>query len=97
MGGHVVAVVQGSRDDAEALAREAAAAVWEMRDEFVADYLPPREAIARALAIDGRPVVINEFSDNPGGGAPGDGTHLLAALLEAGVRESSTRIVAMRR
>jgi microcystin degradation protein MlrC len=88
MGGHVVAVVQGSRDDAEALAREAAAAVWEMRDEFVADYLPPREAIARALAIDGRPVVINEFSDNPGGGAPGDGTHLLAALLEAGVRDA---------
>jgi microcystin degradation protein MlrC len=88
MGGHVVAVLQGSQDDAAALAREAAAAVWNMRDQFVADHLPPREAIARALAVDGRPVVINEFSDNPGGGAPGDGTHLLAALLEAGVRDA---------
>jgi len=28
-------------------------------------------------------VVINETSDNPGGGTPGDGTHLLRALLEA--------------
>jgi microcystin degradation protein MlrC len=27
--------------------------------------------------------VINETSDNPGGGAPGDGTHLLRAMLEA--------------
>jgi microcystin degradation protein MlrC len=27
--------------------------------------------------------VINETSDNPGGGTPGDGTHLLRALLEA--------------
>ena len=28
-------------------------------------------------------MVINETSDNPGGGTPGDGTHLLRAMVEA--------------
>ncbi len=32
--------------------------------------------------VEGQPIVINETSDNPGGGTPGDGTHLLRALLE---------------
>jgi microcystin degradation protein MlrC len=33
--------------------------------------------------------VINEMSDNPGGAAPGDGTHLLRAMLDAGLAESA--------
>jgi len=41
------------------------------------------EAIAQALAADALPVVVAEVSDNPGGGAPGSGTHLLRALLAA--------------
>ena len=32
-----------------------------------------------------KPVVINESSDNPGGGSPGDSTHLLRALVESDV------------
>ncbi|HET9002015.1 MAG TPA: MlrC C-terminal domain-containing protein, partial [bacterium] len=31
----------------------------------------------------------NEMSDNPGGGAPGDGTHLLRAMVEAGLTDSA--------
>jgi microcystin degradation protein MlrC len=88
VGGHVVAVLDGSAAEAAALAREGAAAVWAMRNQFTVERLPPEEAIARALEMDGRPVVINEFSDNPGGGAPGDGTHLLAAMVEAGVTDA---------
>lgn len=42
--------------------------------------------IAAALALlDDAPSVLAETADNPGGGAPGDATHLLAALLDAGV------------
>lgn len=36
-----------------------------------------------ALETEGMPIVINETSDNPGGGTPGDGTYLLRAMLEA--------------
>jgi microcystin degradation protein MlrC len=88
VGGHVVAVVDGPAGSAAPLAREAAASIWAMRDQFTSEALQPAEAIATALQLSGRPIVINEFSDNPGGGAPGDGTHLLSALLEAGVDEA---------
>ncbi|MCL2497886.1 MAG: MlrC C-terminal domain-containing protein, partial [Symbiobacteriaceae bacterium] len=39
------------------------------------------EAVAAAIASGEHPVVINEASDNPGGGAPADGTHLLRELI----------------
>ena len=62
--------------------------VWERRDDFRVEPVSPAEAIRRALAIDGRPVVINDGSDDPGGGAPGDGTYLLRAMLEADLSEA---------
>ena len=42
----------------------------------------PGRGVAQALAAHG-PVVVNEYADNPGGGTPGDGTHLLRAVLDA--------------
>ena len=56
---------------------------WERRGEFTPVSLTPDQAIDLALeqVKDGY-VVINEISDNPGGGNPGDGTHTLRALLE---------------
>ncbi|MBA3377255.1 MAG: M81 family metallopeptidase [Chloroflexia bacterium] len=41
------------------------------------------EAMAKALRATALPVIVAEVSDNPGGGAPGSGTHLLRALLAA--------------
>jgi microcystin degradation protein MlrC len=59
-----------------------------MREAFRPATLSCADAIARAGALPGRPIVINETSDNPGGGAPGDGTHLLRALLDARVGDA---------
>ncbi|MGH2405412.1 MAG: MlrC C-terminal domain-containing protein [bacterium] len=49
------------------------------------------DAVAEAVraAASGGPVIINETSDNPGGGAPGGGTHLLRAMLAAGLTASA--------
>lgn len=86
-GASVIAVADGD----PALARRAAATVareaWARRAAFQVRHPQPEEAVARArrLAEDGGPVVVNETSDNPGGGAPGDGTHLLRAMLAAGL------------
>ncbi len=48
-----------------------------------AESLTPEIALRRAVAAaaDGRPVVVNETSDNPGGGTPGDATHVLQAMM----------------
>lgn len=54
-----------------------------MRHEVSAIGLSLDAALDQALAIDGngKPVVIADSSDNPGGGAPGDATFALAELL----------------
>ena len=85
VGASVVATADGDRALARAAARAAAREIWALRESFRPRTLSCAEAIAAALEVGDGPVVINETSDNPGGGAPGDGTHLLRALLEAGV------------
>ena len=54
---------------------------------FGSDILPAREAVAQALlGASGRPVVIADTQDNPGGGGHGDTTGLLAELVAQGAR-----------
>jgi microcystin degradation protein MlrC len=85
----VVAIADGaSAQPADEAARDVARFAWGQREAFVKSAPGPAEAIRQALACDAQPVVINETSDNPGGGAPGDGTHLLRALLDANVTET---------
>ena len=83
VGAHITATANGDLDTARTAAQNAAAFLWERREAFIPESLTCEEAIERARAIDGGPVVINETSDNPGGGTPGDGTHLLRAMIEA--------------
>jgi len=80
-----VSVLVTTNNDAK-LAQETAEAVgqsiWQKREQFLQKPLSPKEGIKQALAHDGKPVVINETSDNPGAGTPGDGTYLLKAMTE---------------
>lgn len=85
----VIAVADGDRELARAAAEDVARAIWDMREEFRSNLPQPAEAIQEALANAGRPVVIAEISDNPGGGSPGDGTHLLRAMLDANLSEAA--------
>lgn len=85
VGMHVVVTVREDREQARRIARRLAQTLWDARERFRARSLSAHEAVAEAMALAAqqRPVVINETSDNPGGGTPGDGTHLLRAMLEA--------------
>ena len=49
---------------------------------------PCSEAVAKALAADGRPIVLADMADNTGGGAAGDGTEILRELLRVGARSA---------
>jgi len=92
-----VTVVATTNDD-PALAKRAATtvaqAIWDRRDEFLAPLPDAEEAIQQAIVSDQRPVVVAEVSDNPGGGAPGDGTHLLRALLAANPERAAFGFIA---
>jgi microcystin degradation protein MlrC len=79
-------VVANAREPelAEACADDLAGAVWETRAAFHRELVGPEGAVARACAAPSGPVVLADVGDNVGGGAPGDGTVLLEALLDAG-------------
>ena len=87
VGVHVVVTTHDDPDLARTVGAEVGRWIWEHRERFRTESPTPEQAVRLALAAErrpGRPVVVNETSDNPGGGSPGDGTHLLRALLDAG-------------
>ena len=88
VGSHICVTSRGHRDQAASVAKKVAADLWQRRKEFIPTILSADEAVAQAKAATERPVVINESSDNCGGGAPGDGTHLLRAMLEAKLQKA---------
>lgn len=69
---------------AQLVASAVAQEVWDRRHEFVVDrLLPPPAALAASLGAGVRPFIITEAADAPTAGASGDGTGMLAALLDA--------------
>ncbi len=78
-------IVVVAEEGAEEAAEELAHWIWANRSELDPVCLSAQEAVDKALAELEKPgdgyVVINETSDNPGGGTPGDGTHLLREFL----------------
>jgi len=82
VGSHVVVTTKGDREQAQIIARRMATALWNDRERFRPVSLTADESIQMALASKNKPVVINEVSDNCGGGSPGDGTHLLRSMIE---------------
>jgi len=83
----------GDQPLADALADELAATAWEHRREFLHQATGVREAVARARALPGRPVILADIADNTGGGAAGDTTEILRELLRVGARETTVACV----
>ncbi len=84
VGARMLVIADGDRGKAEALAARLAREVWDMRDTATAKYLGLDEALDLVPAS-GKPLVIADTSDNPGGGAPGDSTFILRRMLERGI------------
>jgi microcystin degradation protein MlrC len=89
----VYVVTDDDRALAERLAGRLAQVAWEHRHEFIHTALPVKDAVARALAADGRPIVLADMADNTGGGAAGDGTEILRELLRAGARSATVACI----
>ncbi|HVM54791.1 MAG TPA: M81 family metallopeptidase, partial [Acidimicrobiales bacterium] len=88
VGVHVVVTTDGDADLAVACGREVGQWIWSHREEFRPEVLEPAVAVKLATQAEAFPVVINDTSDNPGGGTPGDATHVLRAFLDAGLDDA---------
>lgn len=76
-----VVTVAATEETARRTAHDIATFAWNRRRDFLQPVNSAAQAMDLAEKAEG-PVVINESSDNPGGGTPGDGTHLLREMLK---------------
>ncbi|HTI00057.1 MAG TPA: M81 family metallopeptidase [Acidisoma sp.] len=89
VGAKVIAIADGDQDRAIAAARYHGEAFFALRKELSPACLTVDAALelARDLLLEkpGRPVVIADVADNPGGGAAGDSTFFLEAVRARGL------------
>jgi microcystin degradation protein MlrC len=85
-GSSVVVTTDDDPTLARTLARQIAGEIWARREEFRLESMTAEISVRQAIRVAsklGGPVVVNDTADNTGGGAPGDATHVLRALIEA--------------
>ncbi len=89
VGPTVLVTCQGDVAPHRAIAEGIADDIWNRRHAVLNTYLTCAEAARIAAGWQGAdPLVIADYADNPGAGAYGDATGLLAALLDADVTDA---------
>jgi microcystin degradation protein MlrC len=87
VGPSVTVTVDGAGEHGQAIAEDFMDHAWATRTYESFTLLPVAAAVARAKAGQpgDKPLVIADYTDNPGGGGYGDATALLQGLIAAGV------------
>ena len=80
----VVAVTDDDPELAQRLCDELGEQMWGLREDFLKPLTPIEEAVQAAMDAPHGPIILADVADNPGGGAPGDGTEILRELLKRG-------------
>jgi microcystin degradation protein MlrC len=88
-GAKVWVVTDNDRAKADELARALGRDLWSIREAAAWNGLSVEAALTKAAQAASGPVVLADAGDNPGGGASGDSTFLLRAMLERGVRPAA--------
>jgi microcystin degradation protein MlrC len=86
------AVTVGAIDHAQAALARLAARAQELREKGLANERSVDDVLAEILPVRRGPVLLVEPADNIGGGAPGDGTAILRALLRHRIEDSAVII-----
>ena len=79
----VLVTTDGDRELAESSVDELAGWVWALRDELQPSLTTVEEAMRYSVEESTGLVILADGSDNPGGGAPCDGTVALSAMINA--------------
>ena len=81
LGAKIIVITDDAKDEGDALARRLGLELFSMRGKTRPDFLSPSEALDKAAAGTGGPLVIADVWDNPGGGVPGDSTIILREMI----------------
>lgn len=85
-GAKMLAVADGDLALARRAAEDHGRRFYAIRAEATLPFVSLPEAIARAQEPGDKPLLLADTSDQTGGGAPGDTTHMLRAFIDAGIR-----------
>ncbi len=88
LGSKMLVITDGQPDQAHSLAKKLGIELIKLRGKTTPPFLPVQEALEKTLTTPEGPIVLSDGSDNPGGGAPGDSTFVLKALLDRGVESA---------
>lgn len=77
----IIVTTDSDKKLAEEKARMISDYTWSIRRHFLAEVVPVREAVKHAIEAEEGPIVLADQADNPGGGAPADGTAILRELI----------------
>lgn len=82
-GWSVIVHTDNNAELADSLAIESAEKAWSLREQFWrSERVAPREAVQQAVAAERGLIVLSDTGDSVYGGAPGDSTCILKALLD---------------
>lgn len=80
-----IVTTNNDQELADRLAGELHDMAWDMRRDFLVRPTPLAEALRHVGRSEKGPIVLADIGDNPGGGAPEDGTVVLKAVLDEGL------------
>ncbi|WP_371225762.1 M81 family metallopeptidase [Roseovarius sp. 2305UL8-3] len=92
VGAQVLVVTDGDPDLATQHAQRLGHAFYDLRDSVSCKAVPLNDALTQAIRAPDGPVVLADMGDNSGGGAPGDSTFMLRALLDQNLSNVATGI-----
>lgn len=84
MGSRMLVVSDGAKEKGDRLAETLGREIYALRGKTLMPHMSIDEGLDRALQVTrpGKPAVIADMWDNPGGGVAGDGTLLLRRMIE---------------
>ena len=85
-GTRTLVITDGDAELAASRARDLGRELWDMRHQL-RSFPGIEEGLGRAVASNAFPVVLADFADNAGGGAPSDSTFVLRAALDRGLKD----------
>lgn len=94
-GTRTLVITDSNKTLAETTAREIGQKLYDLRHDLQIKPLSLNEALNQAFEIPltGKPVVIADQSDNPGGGAASDSTFALEALIQRGAKDCAIAMI----
>ena len=92
LGARVLAITNDDHELAVDTVRCLARRIYTAKDDIAWTFPKLDEGLSNALHTREHPVVLLDMADNPGGGAPGDGTQVLEALFAREIRDAGVCI-----